>query len=360
MAIYTTKKGRPVTTQSMLKTFNMCHREAYYKYALRLSPRQQSKPLTRGKWMHSLLENYHMGKDWEKVNKQLTKQFSKLFDEEKEKLGDLPREALSLMESYTWHYGDPAYKHYNNWDVINVEQTIEAKLPNGHLFRGRYDMLIQNEFGLWLVDHKTHKQLPRWEFRMLDKQAPLYIWAARAMDIPVNGFIWNYLCTADMPKPLVLQSGKKFYAKDMANDLDYPTFSKAVKEARKEHGETFLQDEDDRQQVKDRLARLKEQRWRPDEPQTSTHFRRDELVFSDDQIERVVAETTRSSETMHNYDFSNPDCVERSIGACTGFFCSFKSLNMADAVQGDSSMLQKLEYVSKDPLEYYDGNTDLK
>ena len=140
MALYETEDGRPITTQSMIKTFRMCPREAMYKYHDRLKPKIVSKPLTRGKWVHSLLEEHYKGGDWRIPHAQLTAQFSKLFDEEKEHLGDLPRELDLLMESYFWHYGDPKYKDHR-WTVHEVEKLIEADMPSGHLFRGKVDMI---------------------------------------------------------------------------------------------------------------------------------------------------------------------------------------------------------------------------
>src|SRR3546814_9274206 len=80
-----------------------------YKYLDELSPRVLSKPLTRGKWFHSLLETYYRPDDdpangadgeyretWEDVHRHMSHKFSNLFDEETEELGDLPREMQTL------------------------------------------------------------------------------------------------------------------------------------------------------------------------------------------------------------------------------------------------------------------------
>lgn len=352
-ALYRASDGiTPVSSQSMIKSFRQCPREAYYKYALRLSPKVSSLPLERGKWVHSLLEAFYLGEDWKKVHKKYTKKFNDLFDEEKEKLGDLPREIEKLMESYFWFYGDPKFKGYN-WVVHEVEFKVEAMMPNGHMFRGVVDMIIEDEYGIWLVDHKTHGRLPDWNYRMMDDQSGMYIWAAREMGIPVRGFIWNYISTTGFPKYKVLKNGSAFYKASIGAESCYPVFVKAVKAAKAENPDVFLAKPEDKEVVLAQAAILKQQRWQgPDSPGNSPYFRRDIIEKTDDLIERTLKPFMRTSETMHAYDFSDPDAVERNVNSCKGPFCSFKSLTMADMVSGNSDMIARREYKQGDPLAY--------
>lgn len=356
MAIYTTPDdspwgaGVPVTTQSMIKAFRHCPREVLYKFVHRLQPKQLSTPLTRGKWIHALLEVHDKGGDWKLEHKRWSGRFAKLFDEEKDKLGDLPNEIMAIMQGYFWHYGDPVWAEHTDWEVQEVEMTVEAMMPNGHLFRGRVDQLVRNSFGLWVVDHKTHKTLPDWSQRMFDEQSPMYIWACREMGIPVRGFIWNYLRTKAPSEPQVLLNGSRFRAG--LGDTTYPVYARAVKAAQAEHPEVFLANAEDRQKVRDTLAQLKADRWQPDAIPTSPFYRRDVLEKTDEVIERVLAGFMRTSDTMHSYDWNEP--VERNVLACKGFMCSYQSLSMADLVTGDSSAIARREYQVGDPLSYYE------
>lgn len=354
MALYLADDGvTPVTTHSMLKTFRMCPREAYYKYHERLQPKQVGKALHRGKWFHALMEKYHMGEDWIPEHRRWSAEFSKLFDEEKDRLGDLPRELAALMKAYIWHYSDPQYADYD-WKVHEVERTLEAELPNGHILRGRVDMIVEDQFGLYLVDHKTHAKVPNWDFRGLDEQSPLYIWLCHQNDIPVNGFIWNYVVTKGISTPRIVKAGDRFYAN--MGDLDYPTLARAVKQGQATYP-NFLENKEERSRVARTLKNLKSQRWAPDKPQTSPFFRRDLLEKDNDLIDRVLATAVRTSDTMHAYDFSEPDKVERSTFACNGFFCHYRSLAVADLLNGDSTMVRRREYIEDDPLAYY-GETE--
>lgn len=348
------ESGRPITTQSMVKTFRNSPKEAYYKYVLRLKPKSVSKPLRRGTWLHALIEAYDTpGEDYMEVHEAYVSEFRKLFDEERMELGDMPTEIMDLFKSYMWHYGDPQYKQYN-WKVHEVEKKLTAKMPNGHLFRGVVDAIVEDDFGLWLVDRKTHKRLPDWNFRMLDEQSAMYTWAARENDIPVHGFIWDYLTTEAITTPKVLKSGKTFYAKDFNSvNTDYPTFAKAVKQAMKDHPDTFIKDPEEKQRVKDRLKQLKSMRWSPDNPNGSPYFRRDIIEKSEAQIERVLKPFMRTSEAMHGYDYSDPDAIESNPDFVKGFMCNYRDLHLSDLITGDSSMLQHQNYTAgEDPLSY--------
>src|SRR5689334_15048898 len=115
----------------MLKTFRRCPKQTQYKYVERLKPRVQSRPLTEGTWNHRLLEIHYRGGDWEEEHERLSRQYGKLFDEEKEMLGNLPVDCKRLMDSYFWHYKrDP-------WKVVEVEYVIETEFPDGSIYRGR-------------------------------------------------------------------------------------------------------------------------------------------------------------------------------------------------------------------------------
>src|SRR3546814_16765820 len=79
-------------------------------------------------------------------------------------------------------------------DVCSSD-LIEVPLPflSGVTLKLRLDMLVEDEYGLWVVDHKTHKTIPKTTDRLLDLQSPLYVWACHQAGIPVHGFIWNYV-----------------------------------------------------------------------------------------------------------------------------------------------------------------------
>jgi len=333
-------EGAGISTHSMLKTFRRCPKQAEFKYVHRLKPKRLGTPLKRGTWVHALLESYHKGEDWLAVHKRYCTEFNKLFDEEKDYYGDMPTEILHLMRSYIWHYkNDP-------WKCIDAEFQLEAELPDGSLYRGKVDMLVETQFGLFLVDHKTHKTLPDLSFRLLDAQSALYLWAARQNDIPVQGFIWNYIRWKAPSTPKLLKSGERI--SDAACDTDYPTFVRALKKYKEENPQFKIRPEDRR-----RAEMLKKQRYEFGEPQTSTFFQRSVLEKSDDMLERVLKGNVHTSQRMHSYDFSDPDTVERVVERGCTFSCSYTDLCTAELMGANTRPLIRQNYTIGDPNDYY-------
>lgn len=337
-----------VTSQSMTKCFRRCPLQFKYKYLDELSPRIVSKPLTRGKWFHSLLETYYdpeAEQTWEEVHKRMTIGFSKLFDEEKEALGDLPREMDQLMRSYLWHYAEDS-----SWIVHEVEKTIEVDLPNvpGVRLKLRLDALIEDEFGLWLVDHKTHKTIPQHTDRLLDIQSPLYVWACHQVGIPVHGFKWNYIRTKapSTPKMAYLGTPRQALSK-AACDTDYPTFVRTVKQYQRDHGLKITRE------IKARADALKRQRYDYHAPQTSEFFLRITLERREETVQRALRELEHTARRIQAYDFTE-DSVERNTDSFScKRMCGYRDLCLAELLDGNAELIRRKNYVKQDPWAYY-------
>lgn len=332
--------GDVINTHSMVKTFRRCPKQTEYKYVRRLKPKALSRPLKRGTWMHSLFETHYQGGDWRETHALLTTQFNALFDEEKEDLGDLPIECKRLMLSYLWHYGlsDP-------WKVHEVELTLETPFPDGSMYRGRIDMLVENQWGLWIVDHKTHKTLPKFDQRVLDAQSALYIWAAVRNKIPVQGFIWNYARTKAPTVPKLLKNGKAL-SRAKSIETDYPTLYKAIKKFN-------LPMED----YTDKLGALKAQRFQDGAPQNSPFFQRHILHKNDEMLKQVAREGYHTARRMNEYPWDKLGFIERVPDRSCDFMCSYKDLCMASLQFGEKSpgvqnMLRQ-RFTVGDPMEYY-------
>lgn len=343
-----------VVSQSMAKQFKRCPLAFSYKYVEELAPRSLSKPLTRGKWFHSLLEEYYSPADdpnadrvgWEEVHKRLSHKFSLLFDEEKEQLGDLPREMEQLMESYLWHYD-----HDQSWIVHEVEKTIEVPLPflSGVNLRLRLDMLVEDDYGLWVVDHKTHKTIPQTTDRMLDIQSPLYVWACHESGIPVSGFVWNYIRTKapSVPKMAYEGTARQRLSK-AACETDYPTFVKAIKGYQKTHGLKITPE------IKAWADRLKSQRFSYDQPvQTSEFFLRRRLERDEEMIQRALRELHHTTKRILEYDFT-PEWVERNQDRACNFMCSYRDLCLTELMGGNADLVRRKSYIKQDPWSYYE------
>lgn len=326
--------GQPIVTHSMIKAFRRCPKQTQYKYAERLKPKVESSPLKRGKWIHAILEAHYKGGDWKAEHAAWTQRFNKLFEEEQEKLGDLPTDITKLMRGYFWHY-----KHDADWQVLETEFTIETELPDGTLYRCRVDNLVETPYGIYLVDHKSHNVLPDTTFRLLDAQSALYIWAARRNGIPVRGFIWNYIRAKPQAEWRFKKDGD-LYAK--IGDTDYPTALTCVKREGKNPAD-----------FADKLNALKKMRYEHGAMQLSPFYRRDVLEKQDDVIKAVVQEAIHTVKRMRKYPFHKQTFVERNPERSCVWGCSYRNLCETELMGGNADMVRKREFRIGDPMDYY-------
>jgi hypothetical protein len=339
----------------MIKAYLRCPKQAQYKYAERLKKRiltQRDQPLRRGTWVHELLEVHYQGGDWKNRHAELTKKFNQLFDEEKDALGDLPTECARLMRSYLWHYGADASDPMHGWKILGTEVTFEAVWPDSEdgldIYRCRLDLLVEDQYGLLIVDHKTHKSLPDGTFRILDAASPLYIWAARENGYDVRGFQWNYLRTKPPTSPKMVYVGtSRERLSTAAIDTDWPTYARAIKANGIDHTA---------EPYRSKLRSLKSQRWQPGAVQTSPFFRRDTLEKDDDMIARVVGTAMKTRDRMHA-DFADYEVVERaSDRSCS--WCDFRALCETELVGGHADIIRRKSFRAGDPLDYYQDTKD--
>jgi len=341
----------------MVSGFVECPRETYYGIVLGLRPRLESKPLTRGTWVHALLEERGRGGDWKAKHKELLAAArDQQFDEEVDILAE---ECFNIVLSYEFAHRREALK------PIAVELTVERPMFRDKvLYRGRIDIIWMDEQGdVWLGDHKTHATLPDWRYRELAFQHYSYLWAAakspeyaalryRGKPLPQpKGFIYDYCRTGAIKTPTLTQSGK-ISRQLKPSGTTYPVFIKWLKDMGMMttiHGKNLLAIEDakERAYVEEFIVELRNRDY-------SDLFRRDKLVFDSAQAERQRKSFYTSAKRLLTYKWDDPDCVERNLHACSGFMCNYKDLTVADLMHGTSEIEQRTRYVTtRDPLDYY-------
>jgi hypothetical protein len=335
--LYMDERGTPISTHSMLKTFRRCPKQAQYKYVERLKPKVLGRPLRAGTWFHALLEAYYKGEDWEAIHQRFTHKFADLFDEERERIGDLPRDMKRLMKSYLWHYKE------DPWKVHDVEFLLETEFPDGTIYRAKIDLLVENQFGLWIVDHKTNKKTPDLSWRLKDAQSALYIWAALKNKIPVQGHIWNYVLSKPPTMPQLLKDGSRLSKREI--NTDYPTLLRAIKQ--------YGLDKADYMQW---LRYLYGQRYQHGALQTSPFFQRSILEKSPAMLRQVATEAYHTSKRMHSYDFAKLEGVERVVDRSCSFSCNYEQLCTIELFGGNPQNIRRQQFSVGDPLDYYNDD----
>jgi hypothetical protein len=355
MSLYVDEQGRRITTHSMLKTYLRCPKQSQYKYAERLKQKRitaRQLPLKRGTWFHRLLELYYRGEDWRAEHAVMVSRFAELMDEEKDALGDLPAEIMQMMRSYLWHYGANKADPFHGWEVIDTELTFDCPWPDSEdgmdIYRCRLDLLAEDQFGLFIGDHKTHRTLPDHSERLRDAASALYLWAAKENGYDVNRFIWNYVRTKAPTIPQLVDLNKKTGPRLSSRSIetDYPTMVRAIKGYGIDH-----------RPYAEQLRALKAQRWEEGGVQNSSFFRRNTLEKDDDMLARVVASAMKTRDRMHA-DFDDFEVTERVPDRSCQFMCDYRELCEVELFSGDASRLRRQNFRSGDPLDYYQEQKD--
>lgn len=197
---------------SRVKKWRTCQQAHDWRYVEKLRPTRKILPLTRGSWLHSMLEARDSGGDWKAVLNDLkVNEYDPLFAEEKVELGNLPLECFRIMRNYEHHYVDEDYK-----DVLKTEFQFKIRVEGTpFVIHGIIDKLARDSNGkLWCIEHKTVKRQPSEDFRQTDIQTAIYLWAMRKLAPVMNfysdevgGVVFNYLITKPPTVPQMLKAG---------------------------------------------------------------------------------------------------------------------------------------------------------
>jgi PD-(D/E)XK nuclease superfamily protein len=301
-------------TNSQVKTWNRCKRQYWYKHGRMLLPKTAALPLKRGSWIHELLEAHYIGDGWEKKNEELTVAYNRLFDEEKELYGDLPTLCGNIMKSYCYHWREED----SNLQVIAAEEVVQVPLPHGHVMEFKFDLIVEDDWGRWLVEHKTHRTLPQADFRFIDMQTGKYVWGLNKLGKygEITGVLWNYCRTKVPTKPHLNKNGELSKKKI---DTDLFTFVSAIKEY-----------DLDPHEFRDVILRLKDH---------NTFFRRERVPKPKKVIETLVKETVYVADEIER-GYKPIRSIERSCE----FSCPYLALCVVELYGGDADEVIRNKY----------------
>jgi hypothetical protein len=114
-----------------------------------------------------------------------------------------------MLDGYLELYGEDT-----EWTILGVEKQYEVWLPtrtgnrSSFKLKAKLDLLVSWKGRLWVVDHKSCKDLPSDKMLALDDQFGLYIWAVqKATGRRVHGSIHNAARTQrNVSKPQALET----------------------------------------------------------------------------------------------------------------------------------------------------------
>lgn len=216
---------------SMVKSYRRCPRQYHYKYLRNLQRRRPPSPLIRGTILHEML-NARALRSMKKPTKTPASilenyqgKYSELFREEREEYG----ENFIGNIARVWANYERTYAK-DGWKYEASEEEVITDLDDGLVYKGHLDKRVIAKDRRWIVDHKTHKNIPTEEARFNDYQILLYIWCYN-QEVPkadrAGGIIWDYLRTKPPTEPEPLKKGGLSVAQNQ--DTDYDTYVAALK-----------------------------------------------------------------------------------------------------------------------------------
>lgn len=210
-------------SHSRIRCWRACKKRHDYRYNQRLKKRAPPAPLLRGRIIGECLDAVASKQPVSEVLDKYEKQYRRLFREEHEMYGDLIGDVRKIIEGYqrVWSEDGLRYEH--------TEAPLELELLPGVQFVGYIDKVAMDRSGRrWLIDHKSHRNIPNDEVRQADIQSIFYYWGWNEThpDEPADGFLWDYLRTKTPTVPEVLKNGQLSQKKSI--DTDYHTYRQAI------------------------------------------------------------------------------------------------------------------------------------
>lgn len=192
-----------IVSYSELDCFRQCPFKHQRAYRERWKPATVGPALAKGTLWHQVLEHHYKAIGyWQRLNPGATLDAvpeGLVHEIRREYLSDDDGGQTEFQELIDWMY-DGYIAHYGSdpqWYIVAVEHAPTIWLPTDRGGRSRFKLklkidLIVREIRtdqLWLVDHKSGKDLPRGKQLELDDQFGLYTWAMHQLGMPVLGSI---------------------------------------------------------------------------------------------------------------------------------------------------------------------------
>lgn len=315
-----------IVHQSGLKTFRRCHRCWYYKYIEELEKVKKGSALLRGTCCHAMIEAKANGLDpWIPYEEFIAKN-KNIFIEEEEIYGNIEDMICNIMEGYFRHYKEDNLKPIKIKGKF-AEHKFSIDLNDDVTLEGVIDMVAEDEQGrIWLVDHKTHKNIPSGDIAYSNMQSALYAFAMRECEEFPNpdGVCWNYIRWKDQTKPELLKNGTMSKKKI---DTTWRVYERALKE----NG----LDPQDYLDVKEVL-----------ENKENEFYVRQYLPLNDTIIKNVHQDAVTTANQIIEYKDKPKEEFDRNLTRdCS--WCEFYPLCQAELRGLDSDFMRKVEYRKK-------------
>lgn len=205
-----------VVSYSEIDTYRQCRLKHQLSYIERWRSSEEAEALARGTLFHSVMEAHYGTK-------------KKIVDEGDEvEAQDLYLNVMPFLaeegtgaqterqELVEWMYRGyvELYGLDGDWEIVAVERPLTVPLrdrqgrPTGLGLSGTVDLLVKDHAvgsGLWIVDHKTCKNLPKQKDFDMEDQTAIYTYLLKQEGLDVRGAIYNYVRTYKLQREMSLE-----------------------------------------------------------------------------------------------------------------------------------------------------------
>lgn len=170
-----------------ISTENLCSRQHFYQFILKLVPPEKSEPLQYGIYGHKMIEEYYsvilQGGNDDDARMAAFKYLDSIGPEISDKVRSVLE--LHMMKYFLF------YKH-KPWRIIAVEKQIKVAFPDKpYGYACTVDLIVEILEGEYkgkiaVVDHKwTYNYWSIWSV-LMNSQLPRYIWASREAGLSID------------------------------------------------------------------------------------------------------------------------------------------------------------------------------
>lgn len=222
-----------VISFSEINTYRKCPLTHQMFYVERWTkPSDEDSPLFKGSLWHLVMQDHYLVlKAWQEANPRRRKYPAELYDQCREAayahLAVDSEEQTEVQSLVQWMYDGYVEYHGLNedWEILAVEYELAEPLidprtgnPSPYILKAKLDLVIRHRVTrkVWVVDHKSGANLPKYDDLDLDDQFGLYVYLLKRSGLPVLGAIHNAARTtrnqADFPdyvgksKPQLLEA----------------------------------------------------------------------------------------------------------------------------------------------------------
>ena len=196
-------------SSSEIDTYRQCRLKHQLSYIERWRTDEEHEALARGTLFHSVMEAHYKQLKYFREDPAGIEFFATR--EPQEIVRDmLVSVAPHLYEEGTGHQSERQelvewiYRGYltcygldTDWEIVAVELELDYPLSDGYYLAGTADLIVRDKTaggGLWIVDHKTCKDLPKKDFDLEDQTA-VYAYLLKRAGWDIRGAIYNHCRT---------------------------------------------------------------------------------------------------------------------------------------------------------------------